>query len=460
MLDVSEALFKPYGNLSGVSKLYFVSARATTPSTITITMDAGSEGGEIAIQTVEGLGSVGSEDAGVLKTGFAVTMHSGTFDSTKFVFKFWKGTDAGNASDNTPYSGISRADSKPALVAQTDEISNVLELVDFCNGDINLLKYFKYDSANSTVVGAGAIDPADLTALAGSNILATGGTETYSASELDAVLSAVKDLDYSIVLSDKSGADSGGAENLKILNHLETEARFDKFLFVGGGNTSSTLASQSGSTAIAFDSVKAHVVHGGILKNLPYAPGGVREYSSLHKAAYFVGRMAGLEPYVPMTFKVLSYDGEVHEMNEEERKYALKNGVITTKYDSDFPANVVIGAVNTIQNNSQLLNSDGTSYSIQAMRVISQINKIIEIQSKLSLLSDQTGQNPATKSSLKLEAVRLWTSALLSRYEGTLITSFQNITVKRDQDAIFINYEVSLNSEIRFMFFGGTIVNL
>ena len=451
LLDIAEELFQPYGTqVPGISKLYFVSAKASTQSTITLALTAGTNGGTVVFDTVEGVGSAGVEDAGELKIGFAVTMHAGTFDTSKFVFKFWRGSWGGLYSDGTPNTGVTRANAKPILVAETEEISNVSELEAFANGDYNFLKYFKLTS--STPVLTGAIDALDLTALGGSNVLSTGGTETYS--------SAVQDLDYSIVLSDREGANSGGAENLKIANHLATEARFTKFLFVGGSANSTNFVTQSITPAIAFDSIHCHVVHGGILKNLTYAPSGVREYTALHKAAYFVGRMAGLDPQIPMTFKIMNYDGEVHEMTSAERKFATKSGVITTKYDPDFPGNIVLNSINTLQNNTSILNADGSSYSIQAMRIISQLNKIIEVQSKLSLLGDQTGANPATKANLSNQSVRLWTAALLTRYEGTLITSFQNIVVSREQDAIFINYEVSLNSEITKLFFGGTIINI
>ena len=463
--DIADKLFKPNpsSSIPGAAKVSFISARESTPSTITIDLTASTNGGTIVLDTVEGVGSVGLENpASTLNTGFAVTMHAGVYDTAKFIFKFWVGAYRGQAPDGVTWDGSSGTPD-PILIAQTDEISNISEIKAFVEGNLSAMKWFSVKTY--TPVLTGAIHATDLVALGGSNILAVGGTEAYGATDFDAALLAVQDLDYTFVMTDKINGDAAGTENLKLLSHLQTEARFTKFMIVGGSDNSTNMVTQSMTPAGTFDSFQAIVVHGGIKKNLSFLQSGVRSLSSLHKAALVVGRMAGMEPQNPLTFKILNYDGEVHDMNANERKAASDAGVLVTKYDDDLLGHIVLYAVNTIQDNSLLLNGDGVSYSIQAMRIPAQLNKEIEILSKQDLLGDQV--NGATKASLNDADVRNWTASYLTRQQTSdtdpfsgMIVNFSDISVSRDQDAIFISYGVEINTEITKLFFEGLITKV
>jgi hypothetical protein len=458
---LSDALFQPNGSSPGISKLYYVSARTTEKNTITLDLTNGAAGGTVVIDAVEGLGGVGVEDTGVLKTGFAATMEAGVFDPAKFIFKFWVGSHTGIFADDGKTIDGSAVTPSPTLLASSPEVATLAELEAWMNGDFNFQKWFKVQSV--TPVGTGAIDALDLAALAGTNVLAVGGTDTYGATDFDDVLTAIKDLDYTFVITDDIGSNADSVDNLKLLSHLQTDARFTKFMFVGGGDESGDFLTESVAPAQAMDSIHAIVVHGGIKKNLSFVAGGQRNYSSLHKVGYIVGRLAGLEPQFPGTFKLMNYDGERHEMTDEEMKYGTDNGVYITGFDNDLNGFVGVYTNNTIQANTQLVNPDGTSFSVQAMRIIAQLNKEIEVTAKIELLGNQT--TGATKASLRDEDVRAWLAGYLTRQtstdtEANMIISFRDITVSRNQDAIFVTYGVEINTEITKIFFSGVIVEI
>ena len=43
---------------------------------------------------------------------------------------------------------------------------------------------------------------------------------------------------------------------------------------------------------------------------------GLRQKDAFQKAAYVVGRVSGLEPQTPLTFKAFGYAGEVHKVSD------------------------------------------------------------------------------------------------------------------------------------------------
>lgn len=458
---LANPLFKPYKFLPGVSQIYFVRAAETTSGVMTFAPTGGTgHGGTFVFHTRdEGVIANGSQDSGnVLRKGYAFTMHSGEVDTDKFVLKFWRGTYVGAYTDALPYNGIPEADSPPQLLLKSIEFDNMQDLVDWAEEDYTFNSLFYLHT--KTVSGTGAIDSADLAAITG-NQLATGGTETYSSTHLDTVLENIKELDFSYFLCDKEGDNAQGVENTKIFNHINQEAKFQKQMVVGGGTNSTKFTQANGSipTAQYYDSDTVVVVHGGVKKVSQSSGTGFREFTALYKAALVLGRLAGLEPQVPITFKPIDIDGESHRLTEKEQEQCLDNGVLATVFDPLVREYVVLQGVNSLQKNRNLINEDGTTHSVQLKRIISQINKELVVNARQQLLTDPEGVNRATLSTAYL---RDWTISYLQSRTSTdntpnLLLSFKEVTVDRVEDAYFVRYKIAPNSEISKLFFIGVV---
>jgi len=452
LYDLAKPLFRPNGpGYPGVSVLWYVRALKTTAASLTLNLTNGS----IALKTKhEGLTANGDVQVGQLQTGFAVTLEAGTVDTNKFRFKFWRGGYKGVDENGVLYDGISQNDVQPVLIASSPEIADISEFADWASVDYDFNNNFKLISTTG-----GAIVAADITSLAGYQLFA-GATQTYNTDRIDDVLDAVKNLDYSNILSLDSEADAVSVDNLKILAHVHQEARFDKTIIVGGGNDRNTFHSQSITAANTLNSEKAVVVHAGCIENNINMGEWIK--NSKYHAAYVLGRVAGLPPQTPPTFKALAYAGERHKMNDKELTLALDNGVLTTHYDDDLNSFVITQGITTLKNNKNVVNPDGTSHSWQLMRIAAQLNKEIIVNAKIDLLGNQQqGPNRAT---LSPEVVAEWVDSYLNKRTATstqdnLILSYQDITVEIKQDAYCIDYGFVPNFEVNKLFFTGLILD-
>ena len=150
----------------------------------------------------------------------------------------------------------------------------------------------------SAKVGTGAVTTADITPLTGYQ-LATGATETYSTTNLDRVLEAIKDVDYALLLNDQFGITNfDSSYSSKMFVHVRDEAKFMKFMVIGGGKDQDEFDTADGSMDIAkyFNDIHAVVVHSNIKKASQLAPDGFRYWNTLIHSAYVTGRLAGLDP--------------------------------------------------------------------------------------------------------------------------------------------------------------------
>lgn len=459
---LAQPLFKPARGAQGVSKIYFAKAAATTTATLTFSpTGGGSAGGSFVLQTKdEGLVANGAQVSNVLTKGYCFTFQAGETDPTKFLLKYWVGNFKGLAADSIAYDEIPEANTKPTLLVKSPEFSNIQEVFDWAAIDSTLNSYFKV--LTTTKTGTGAVTTADLSLITG-NVLAVGGTETYSTANLSVVLDAVKDLDYTFVLCDKYGDNAQGTENGMILSHILTDAKFDKFMVVAGGKDSTKFTQTNGSIPIAnyFNSDRVIVPHGGVKKSSQATGTGFRVWDALYKAAVVLGRICGLQPQVPITFKSIDIDGEVHSLTDRQKELCLDEGVLVTYYDDDFQAFTILQGINSLQSNNNLVNNDASSYSIQLKRIVAQINKELVVNAKQELLSQPYGVN---RNTLSPEYIRDWTIGYLKSRVATqqldnLIISFQDVSVVLDQDAYKVSYSVVPNSEITKVFFTGFLLN-
>jgi hypothetical protein len=460
-----EGLFIPDGAQPGISTLYAIKAATTVAASLTFTAVGGAaNGGTFIVKPLdEGLIGNGTLDAGNndnLIKGYAYTVETGVIDTAKWIFKLWVGSYTGDYTDSISYGEDLQSDSNPILLVQSPEFDNIQELLDWAATDFAFSQYFRLDPT-SAVAGDGSIDAADVSAVAGYNV-GVGGTETYGTTDLTAALEAVKDLNYTHILSDKYGSsDYNGAIVGAIKAHIETDAKFLKYMFYGGGKDATEFSSASGSLAQAlyFNSNQVLVVHGDALKASNKAATGFRQWVTLYKAAVVLGRIAGLQPQVPGTFKSIGIEGEVHNLTEQEKEQALDAGVLATIFDGDFSYFSILQAVNTLQNNANLINADGTSFSHQLERIKSQLNKDIEVNAKVQLLGQPNGVN---RNTLSANFVKNWTESFLETKRATasednLIIDYQNVVVTRVEDYYEVSYEFIPNTEITKIFFEGIL---
>jgi hypothetical protein len=460
---MAEKLFFPADRAVGVSNVYFAKAATTSAATITFTaVGGGTEGGNIVLD-LKNEGTVGNGvlTSTVLTSGYGYSVVSGTVDTAKFIFQFYRGTFKGNHTDDVAFDEVAVGDTKPQLIVQSDEIDTVGDLVAWMDIDSTFNTYFK--KVSSTVIGAGAIDAADISAL-GDVELFSGGTETYDAAGMTAVLEQVVDLNYSFILCLDSGDDAQNALNGQIFAHISDPlTKFDKSMVVAGGDDKNkwllSTANSSLATAAYYDSDKVRVIHGGPLETTLANGEGFRSWPALMKAAVVLGRECGLPPQVPITNKNVDIDGEQHQLNTIEREAALRGGVTVTYFDTDFQLPTILQGVTTLQNNKVLVNNNGTTYSSQLKRIISQINMELIVNSKLQLLNQEDGVN---RNTLTAQDVQDWTkgylgSILATTNDDNLIISFANVVTELVGDSYQTTYGFVHNREVNKLFFTGFI---
>lgn len=412
-----------------------------------------------ATATVGGATMVGGVDGVILTRGTAMTMEAGTVNPNKYIVKFWRGTFTGLDAEGHPYDAISESLTTPQLIATSPEFDNIQAVIDWMGADYSFNNNFELVS--SVVAGTGVVDATDLGNTTGNRLL-QGGTQVYNTARVDEVLDAVKTLDYTFVYAIDSNTDATSADNGKILSHIVSEARFEKFMVVGGGDNRDEFNTVSINASQFYDSDRVIVVHGGCRVNSRITGSGLKDKNSAYKAAHVLGRIAGIEPQTPVTFKGLGYSAEIHAMTESEKEQALDAGVLATGYNGDIGNFVVIAGINTLQRNQFVVNEDGTSYLISLKRISAQLNKEIEINAVIQLLGNQnTGPNIST---LSTEIVAAWLKGFLKKKTASstndnLIISFQDITVTKDQDALKVNYAYVPNFEINKLFFTGFILD-
>jgi hypothetical protein len=477
-----EALFQPDKGAIGISSLNIVKAATTTQATMTFTgTGGGAAGGSFVFRTIdegiaangilestadsqtygEGAIGIGELDGDKLVKGYGWSIDTGTVDVAKWIFKVWRGSWTGVHTDSIAYNEVAIQDAAPVLVAQSPEFNNIQELINWADDDFDFNSFFV--KGTCTVTGTGVITQPDVTAVAGYNV-ATGATETYGAGDLTSALAAVQGLDYTHILCDKYGiTDYNGASVGAILSHIQTDAKYDKYLVYGGGKDKTEFSTATGSIAQAayFNTNKAIVVHGDPLKSSNLAPTGFRRWPSIIKAAYVLGRCVGLQPQVPVTNKSIGIEGEAHKLSDKQKEQALDAGVLATYFDADFNAFVVLQGVNTIQNNRNVILANGTSFSWQAERIKAQLNKDIVINAKVQLLGDPNGVN---RNTLSAERLKNWTETFLETKKATasqdnLIISYQDVTVIKDQDNYNVRYGFVMNGEVSKIFMTGIIID-
>lgn len=466
---LGQPLFLPNGkgkSIPGASKVFYIKAATTVSASIAFAL-TGAVSTPLTFKPLgEGTGANGVVVSSNLTAGYGVKLVAGVVDNTKFKFKFYvasyKGLDTQNGS--VPFDNISAAQSVPRLLCETPELLTVQEVLDWCNTSYEFLKYFA-PVATPTIVGGGTITGTHVSAFPGYT-LATGGTETYASTDMDAIVSILDEIDNAIFISTDTGANSMTLNNTKILDFCTNTSKYEKFLFLGGGGSTSVsqLKGLSGGNsqniAAYFNSDNVIVCHGGKKKAFQGVV-GLRTYNTLYFAFLAAGRVAGLQPQVPVTLKSVDIDGEVHRLNAEEQEFCIKNGILYSYYDMELKTIVIGQGVTTLLNNNYLVNNDASSFSIQLKRITAQLNKEIISEAKRVFYGSESGPNRNTVSP---ESVSTWLDGFLkskiaSTNKDELITDFGDIQVTVSQDNLSTQYSFVPNFENSKMVFTGFILD-
>lgn len=457
---IAEQLFFPFQGVNGVGRVMHVKAATTVAATMTLTATGGgSNGGTFAIRVRdEGIIGNGVMTSGHLDKGYAFQIESGVIDTDKWIFKIYRGAWVGDHTDGISFNEITKANSPELLLAESPEFDNIQELIDWANTDSTFNAYFSLDSS-STVAGTGAVNDADFTSLTGYQ-LATGGTESYSSANLDAVLEAVRDVDYQYILSDKYGTtDYNDALVLKQIEHIKAPTtRFKKKIYVGAGQDESEFET-SLTIARSYDSEQVIAVHGESKDASIITGNGLRTFPSIYTAATVVGRKLGLPVQVPITNKRININGLGHSPRFSQQERAQDAGLLLVVQDTARGGFKVLQGINTLQDNRILFNAQGVSHSIQFEDITAQIRRELVINSEIELLGDENGVNVNTLSEGRLQK---WTEIYLqSRLSipdvDNLLLDFRDVTVTRDQDNYFVTFGIVVNNEITKIFFTGFV---
>lgn len=456
---IAEALFTPDPSnpaAVGVSEILFVRAAKTTPAKLTFTS---TDGGTFAVQTLdEGTVANGVLTGTNLSTGYGFMITPGVEDTSKWIMSFYVGSYTGTASDGLPYGEISAAAAEPRLVVQSPEFDNIKTLIKWAQTDSTFAQAFQLDST-SEAKGEGTVSESDVTDLLNVYTPAAGGTETYNQTNFEAVLDQIVGLNYSFVFMDQFGDNANSALTKAYITHMNNAAKFPHFLFVGGYNVAADY-SKSIELAQGFDSSYIQVTHGEVGLASDIAPQKYRWWTVMYNLCAQLGRTAGKEPMIPVTNKSIGVDRVRHILTESEQKKALKYGLLVTVKNDYLGKFVVLQGVNTLQDNANLFNAKGQSYSIQFMRIVAQINTELVVNAEIDLLGQENGVNVNT---LSAGAVKDWTVAYLQSRTATnetdnLLLAFQDVVVTRKEDAWFTTYKIRVNNEITKLFFTGFLI--
>lgn len=463
----SKPLFQPVPQpgIVGASTVYYVRAATTVGATMTFApTGGGANGGNFVFKCRdEGLIGNGSLDSGSeLRKGYAFKLSAGIVNTSAFILTVYRGTFTGLAADGYPYGDALEADSPPIEIVKSPEFTTIDELNTWAVEDGIFQEYFSITTFTSS--GDGSIDAADLTAYSDYE-LATGGTESFNTTDFNKVLEEVATLRYSFILSDKFGDNAQDILNDLLLSHvIDPETSWEKMIFIGGGVDSTKWTQANGSIPAAqhFNSDRVVVVHGGVDVSSSFSPLGIRNEDSLYTTSLVLGRIAGLAPQTPGTFKTLPIEGLRHSLTNTEKKAGQSAGVLMLNWDTqlDTPAFVILHAINTLQNNKNLVNPDGTTGEISIRRISAQLNLELTINARTDLLGQESGPNLNTLSD---RFIIDWVAGQLeartaNETADNLIIEYRNISVVTNQDVKSVTYEFKPNGPINKFIMTGFMV--
>lgn len=469
--DLADSLFNPSNNGRGSRLVYFVKAATTTAAYLNLVFVNGESYYKVKCKT-EGLWGNGEVVDTKIRKGAGFRLTAGVIDTAKYIAEFSLGTFRGLDSDSDPYDGTLKANANPILI-KSPEVSTITELLTWMQTDASFNAEFKVSvvaittttttttttsggttTTTTTAADSDVLTPTDLTNY--TNVTAfAGGTETYGSTDYDNALECVLELDNEFILSDEYEANSASSKNTKILTHIQN-CESEKFVFIGGARNATNFSTQSLAAAQGFNTTSAHVIHSGV--NVPKIIGsGLKERPSIYNAALCLGRIAGLDPQVPGTYKDVKIVSPAHDMTKNQRIQALQAGVMHLIFVPQLGW-VINQSINTLQQNTIQITPNGKSLETSIMRVARSLNRDFIHNARLIFV----GKNAGTASPLDVQ--KFLESFLRSRTvtatTDNLIIRWQNIKVSLKNDAYYCSYEFVVNGPINKVFNTAFMLNI
>lgn len=462
---VINGLFEPDpdNNKPGISTLYLIKAAKTTSANIETTFEKVSlfEGKiqATSIKTVEHGPICNTYPSNItkvddLKKGFVLVCKYDK-ESGKGWVEIWQGGYRGTNLGNFEI-GNTEKNAIPILLWRSKKCKDLTTLINYLNNSASGFSNY-FEIAELTDITAdhsfGTKDIEELKKL-------VGGSETYitKTSELSDILGYTLDSDYSCMMI----AEAQGNTNFvaTALDHIVNEARGIKMII-------SAKAEQEDAIQLAQESNSDYLIvtaNQGKNKN-KISPTGFINHDALVTAAKVAGRIFGLSPEIPGTLKSLGFDGMVIEPSDIDLENMLDAGVITPYYDADLGYFVMSQAVNSLQQNSELINEDCSTFSIQCKRILAQVIKNLVKQSKVDFWGSKNGDKAANKANLSEAYVKAWTETQLNRLsiapnktDNNYLITYEVTKVEIVQDYINVYLSVTVNGEITKVFFLVTVL--
>ena len=123
---------------------------------------------------------------------------------------------------------------------------------------------------------------------------------------------------------------------------------------------------------------------------------------------------------------------------------------------------MVLQGINTLQNNDDLVNEDGSSFSITVRRITAQLNKEVAIFLKRKFFGKDTvgpNRNTVTESDLVAAVEGYLQKRTASSNQDDLIIRFQNVSAVVNADTYNVNYEFVPNFEVNKFIVTGVILD-
>ena len=456
LVPVLEKLWNPAVGADGIGNMFLIKAATSSPA---IVSDVSMFGGAITIGTVTTVeeGSicntqkVGEGDEAELKTGYLLRS---VFDTklNKGYVEILQGTYEGTNLGGYTISQ-SEENSHPQTIFRSKKCSTPKELVTFLQNSLD----FK---ALVTATNIVAVDPTNWTTKETSEFSFSGGEDKYAKTLAD-ILPMTIDVDYSVmfVLTDEENGTTAQQQLFvaEMKDHFENDAKGIKMGFAYEEDKSLAITQ-----AQEYDSQNIIMTSGICKKTSKSAPTGFIIQDNMVTAAVCLGRIFGLSPEIAGTMKTLNIDGMEIEPTDPDLEDMLDNGVITPYYDADFGSYALSQVCNTLQANTQLINEDCTTYSVQALRILAQVMKNLQQQAKLDFWSGNKGVNKGTLSDAY---VKTWTEVLLDKLtvapnktENNYLLWYEVTKVETVDDTKKVYISVQVNGEITKIFFLVTVL--
>ncbi|MEO6682382.1 MAG: hypothetical protein ABIN48_06110 [Ginsengibacter sp.] len=395
---------------------------------------------------------VGWKNGTTLSKGYGWQFKESAENVGFYTLEILEGNFAGLTVNGKSINGLTKQQTKPSLLIRSPEFNNVDVLLNWLRNDFDFNSLFNI--SDYLINGNGDVSGLTLSTL----MLASGGSEIYDPADLDRVLEDIRELDNTFFLSDKFGVDAKGIVNSKILNHIKNTAEFDKFLIIGGGSDETkfdTGADSSIEIAKFYDTTSVIICHDGETRHNQFDC-SKEKLPSIYYAANVAGRLGGLEPQESGTYKTVKIKEFNHPLGLKQREKALIHGVV---HNRNVPGigNVINQAVNTIQNNTRLINPDGTSFEISIMRIGAQLNKELILNMRPLFVGSNWGKTSPADVKAFVEGYLL--SKTSTNASDNLILSFKNVTVRLIEDYYDIKYGFVPNGPINKLFVTGFMLD-